>query len=159
MKPWGCPAIATICRRALTAVAAFVVLWICSWDHSLTANSVEKLPPAATKKIDFVKDVQPLFVAKCYSCHGPKKQESSFRLDHKASALRGGEIGRAIVSGKSAESPLIRYVAGLDPDIKMPPEGDRLSAEQVGILRAWIDQGVDWPESASLDLDSAKKNH
>src|SRR5207253_649457 len=70
----------------------------------------DKLPQPATKKIDFVKDVQPIFRAKCDSCHGAKKQESSYRLDHKASALRGGDVGRAIVPGKSGESPLIRYV-------------------------------------------------
>ncbi len=159
MKPWECPAVPAIRGSALIAAAVFMALWICYWDHSPSANGDEELPPAATKKINFVNDVQPLFVAKCYSCHGPKKQESTFRLDHKASALMGGQIGPAIVPGKSAESPLIRYVAGLDPDIKMPPEGDRLSAEQVAILRAWVDQGVDWPESASPDLDSAKKNH
>ncbi|MFM9960691.1 MAG: PSD1 and planctomycete cytochrome C domain-containing protein [Planctomycetaceae bacterium] len=115
--------------------------------------------PLATRKIDFVKDVQPIFEAKCLACHGAKKQESAYRLDHKASALRGGDLGRAIVPGKSGESPLIRYVAGLGPDIKMPPEGERLSSAQIAILRAWIDQGADWPESASIELKSRGTDH
>ena len=119
----------------------------------------DKLPKPTAKKIDFVKDVQPIFEAKCLSCHGAKKQESAFRLDHKASALKGGDLGRAIVPGKSGESPLIRYVAGLDPDLKMPPEGERLSAEQIAVLRAWIDQGADWPESASVELKSKGADH
>jgi mono/diheme cytochrome c family protein len=126
-------------------------------SFGLTAD--DQLPKPAARKIDFVKDVQPLFAAKCVGCHGAKKQESAFRLDHKASALKGGNVGRAIVPGKSAESPLIRYVAGLDPDLTMPPEGERLTAEQVGILRAWIDQGADWPDSASVSLNSRGADH
>jgi mono/diheme cytochrome c family protein len=100
-------------------------------------------------KVDFVKDVQPIFANGCYSCHGEKKQLSGFRLDRKSDALRGGELGKAIVPGKSSESPLVRYVSGEDKEIKMPPKGDRLTAAQVAKLRAWIDQGADWPESGS----------
>ncbi len=126
---------------------------------SLGLTAEDKLPAPVTRKIDFVKDVQPIFRAKCDSCHGAKKQESAYRLDHKPSALRGGDIGPAIVPGKSGESPLIRYVAGLDPDLKMPPEGERLTAEQIAILRAWIDQGANWPESASIELKSKGADH
>jgi mono/diheme cytochrome c family protein len=113
------------------------------------AGDVTKLPPSADRKVDYVKDVQPIFAAACYSCHGPKKQESSFRLDRKADAFKGGEIGKPIIVGKSADSPLIHYVAGLDKELKMPPKGDRLTAEQIGVLRAWIDQGAVWPESGT----------
>ncbi|HLQ47211.1 MAG TPA: PSD1 and planctomycete cytochrome C domain-containing protein [Planctomycetaceae bacterium] len=127
--------------------------------HEPDVAANDKLPPAAARKIDFVKEVQPIFVAKCYSCHGPQKQESAYRLDHQPTALKGGDIGPAVIPGKSAESPLIRYVAGVDPDIKMPPEGERLTAEQVAILRAWIDQGAEWPESASVDLKSKGADH
>jgi hypothetical protein len=115
-----------------------------------TARGDGQLPPPATRKIDYVKDVQPIFEANCYSCHGEKKQQSSFRLDRKTDALKGGENGKAIVPGKSAASPLVRYVAGVDKDTKMPPKGNPLTAEQVGILRAWIDQGADWPEAAAV---------
>ena len=113
------------------------------------AADVAKLPPPVDRKVDYAKDVQPIFAAACYSCHGDKKQRSSFRLDRKADALKGGDIGKPIVVGKSVESPLIHYVAGLDKNLKMPPKGDRLSAAQIGILRAWIDQGAVWPESTA----------
>src|SRR5689334_3412292 len=79
------------------------------------------------KKIDYAKDVQPIFAANCYKCHGEKRSESSFRIDRKADALKGGDIGKAIVPGKSNESPLIHYVSGSDK-LKMPPKGDRLTA-------------------------------
>src|SRR5262245_3148821 len=91
-----------------------------------TGADVAKLPPPADRKIDYVKDVQPILANACYSCHGDKKQQSSFRLDRKADAFKGGEIGKPIIPGKSGESPLIHYVAGVDKDLKMPPKGDKL---------------------------------
>src|SRR5258708_22491422 len=97
-------------------------------------------------EIDFVRQVQPIFEKNCFKCHGPEKQKGGLRLDVKAAALKGGdEHAPAIKPGNSAESSLIRFVAGLDPDLKMPPKGDPLSAEQIELLRAWIDQGANWP--------------
>src|SRR5262245_173722 len=125
------------------------VLFLLLLGGPLSAADVSKLPPAAARKVDFAKDIQPIFANACYSCHGEKKQQSGFRLDRKADAMKGGEIGKGIVPGKSAESPLIHYVAGIDADIKMPPKGDRLTAEQISLLRAWIDQGAEWPEGGA----------
>ena len=112
---------------------------------------LSKLPAAATRPVDFAKDIQPIFENSCYGCHGSKKQESALRLDQKADALKGGENfpGKAIMPGHSAGSVLVQAVAHAHPDLKMPKKGDRLSAEQVGLLRAWIDQGAVWPESAA----------
>jgi mono/diheme cytochrome c family protein len=109
-----------------------------------------QLPPPATRPIDFAKDIEPIFSGHCYSCHGPGKQESALRLDRKAAALMGGESfgAQAIIAGNSAESVLIQAVAHTHPDLKMPRKGERLGTEQVGLLRAWIDQGAAWPESA-----------
>lgn len=116
------------------------------------------LPPAANRKVDFVKDIQPIFSARCYDCHADKKQEAQFRLDAKVIALQGGELGPAIIPGKSDESLLILAVAGAKPDLIMPKKGERLSAEQIGLLRAWIDQGAEWPDSASVKVED-KRNH
>ncbi|HEX3148886.1 MAG TPA: DUF1553 domain-containing protein [Gemmataceae bacterium] len=109
------------------------------------------LPPAANRPIDFDRDVRPLFVKHCYACHGPEKQKAGLRLDRKADALKGGDDGAVIVLGKSAESPLVRLAAGLEADRLMPPKGERLTAEQVGVLRAWIDQGAKWLDVAEAD--------
>ena len=117
-------------------------------DHAKLAQ----MPPPATRPVDFVRDIQPIFAKSCYDCHGPKKQEANFRLDHKATVLvKGGELGPALVAGKSAESLLIHFVAGLREEV-MPQKGDRLTAEQIGLLRAWIDQGAEWPDAASVVL-------
>src|SRR5258708_37888494 len=78
------------------------------------------LPPSARAAdahpaVDFARDIQPIFAARCYDCHGEKKQKSGFRLDDKAVALRGGDSGKpAIVPGKSAESSLIHRITSTD---------------------------------------------
>ena len=87
----------------------------------------------AANAIDFDRDVKPIFARHCVSCHGPDKQRSGFRLDRKADALTGGDLGQAIVPGKAADSPLVRYVSGADPDLAMPPDPTkRLTAGRGG---------------------------
>jgi mono/diheme cytochrome c family protein len=103
-----------------------------------------QLPPAANTKIDFARDIEPLLTKRCVVCHGAQQQMSGFRLDRKDAALKGGASGVDIVPGKSAESRLIRLTAGAEKKV-MPPMGARLTSAEVGLLRAWIDQGVDWP--------------
>jgi hypothetical protein len=101
------------------------------------------LPPAAKTKVEFARDIEPLLAKRCYVCHGTQQQMSGLRLDQKDAALKGGASGVDIRPGKSADSRLIRLVAGLEKK-PMPPVGARLTAEEVGLLRAWIDQGPDW---------------
>ncbi len=114
------------------------------------------LPPTASIEIDFVRDVQPILKTRCHRCHGPSAQKSDYRLDRRKGALEGGSLGGAIVPGNSGASRLIHYVAGTDRKLRMPPKGRPLTREQVGILRAWIDQGVPWPASDEDDEDEAE---
>jgi mono/diheme cytochrome c family protein len=113
---------------------------------------------AAAPPVDFLRDVMPVLQKHCLSCHGPTKQKSGLRLDRKAAALKGGSgHGPAIVAGKSAESPLVRFAAGLDDELVMPPNDDNvrtLSDAEVATLRAWVDAGAPWPEpSVTTDDD------
>lgn len=111
---------------------------------SMGMAAAKDLPPPAEGKVDYKKQIETLLSERCFKCHGPKKQEGGLRLDRRLDALGGGDHGPALTPGKSEDSLLIRYVAGLDEDQVMPPEGDRLTDEQVGLLRAWIDQGAAW---------------
>src|SRR5205085_7610326 len=72
-----------------------------------------------------------------------------------------GDGGLAIVVGKSAESRLIHFVSGADPDTKMPPDGESepLSPDQIALVRAWIDQGALWPDSADQDTSRGGSDH
>src|SRR5260370_9865440 len=107
------------------------------------AFAESKLPPAAKRKVDFEKDVQPLLAQKCYACHGEEAQQSGLRLAKRQNALRGGDYGPVIIPGKSAESKLIFRLVNGDGRLQMPTTGP-LSDEEIGILRAWIDQGADF---------------
>src|SRR5258705_11067947 len=128
--------------------SAIIIGCLCFAASAAPAKAKE-LPAAATRKIDFAKDVQPLLAKTCYDCHGPEKQKGALRLDQKTAALKGGDTGPVLVAGKSADSLLIQAVAGTKEDLaRMPKKRDPLSSEQIGLLRAWIDQGAKWPEDA-----------
>lgn len=110
---------------------------------------ISKLPPPASVQIDFDRDIQPILERSCLRCHGPQKPKSRFRLDQREFALKGGEHGAAILPGKSAESPLIHMVTGLVEDMEMPPSGkaEPLTPQEIGLLRAWIDQDLPWSKN------------
>ncbi len=104
-----------------------------------------ELPPAADMRVDFDQHVKPILAAKCHACHGTKQQQSGLRLDMRQNALRGGDYGPVILAGKSADSKLILRLVSGDGGMQMPPTGP-LAAEDIGVLRAWIDQGAEWGE-------------
>lgn len=103
---------------------------------------------ADPKPVDFDRDVKPILAKHCAACHGPDKQKSGLRLDRRTDALAGGDSGKVIVPGKSAESHLIKLVLSADASERMPPKGARLTADEVATLRAWIDQGAKGPDDA-----------
>jgi mono/diheme cytochrome c family protein len=141
-------------RLFITAILAG-----CTFASSVQAAEAPKLPPPASRKVDFANDIQPLLAKTCYECHGPEKQKGGLRLDLKDAALKGGDTGPVLVTGKSADSLLIQVVTGAKEDIaRMPKKRDPLSDEQIGTLRAWIDQGADWPETAITKRKDWKKH-
>ena len=110
----------------------------------ITPEQVAQLPPPATHQIDFTKEIKPIFENSCLNCHGRGRDKGSLKLDTRETLLKGGDSGPAIVVGKSADSYLIELVQGFDPDSQMPKKGSKLTPEQIGLLRAWIDQGATW---------------
>ena len=113
------------------------------------AVDVTKIPPASDKKgVTYAADIKPIFEKSCVKCHGAEKQKGKLRLDSLAAALKGGEDGKVIEVGDSAKSMLVHNVAHVgDEDMFMPPPDNKdkiqpLTKEQVGLIRAWIDQGA-----------------
>jgi hypothetical protein len=136
--------------RRPSALAAGA-LAVCLTGPVLGAEVDEsKLPPPASVQIDFGRDIKPILTNTCYRCHSGEKPKSHFLLTSRETALKGGDHGVDIIPGQSAKSPLIHYVARLVEDMEMPPEGKGtpLTPEQIGLLRAWIDQGVAWEKAA-----------
>lgn len=133
---------------------------------------LSKLPaPSSRSGLTYAKDIKPLLEASCIRCHGEEKQKGDLRLDSLGALLKGGENGKVVVPGKSKESPLLIAVSQLDEETAMPPKrkgggpggpggpgGNRpapggpggggpgmpkpLTAAEVGLVRAWIDQGA-----------------
>jgi len=105
------------------------------------------------KKIDFSKDIQPVFRENCIKCHGPDKQKGKLRLDSKDAAFKGGEDGKVIEPGKADKSDLYRRIT-LEPthDDFMPSKADPLTKTQIDLIRDWINQGAVWPEEAVVKV-------
>jgi hypothetical protein len=108
-------------------------------------------PVRAGEPVDYLRDVKPILVKYCVSCHGPAKQRSDLRLDTAAHALQGGNSGPAIVPGKADSSRLIQALTGAKDVAQMPPEDrPRLSPKEVALLKAWIEQGARAPEKEEV---------
>jgi hypothetical protein len=102
---------------------------------------------AAPEKIRFRDHVYPLLAARCFECHAGRDSSSGRRLDDRAELL-GETNGAPLVQvGRSQRSLLIARITADEPDRRMPPEGGPLTATEIGLLRAWIDQGLDWDDS------------
>ncbi|MFP6668834.1 MAG: DUF1549 domain-containing protein, partial [Pirellulales bacterium] len=95
--------------------------------------------------VEFARDVRPIFVEKCLNCHGPDKAEGGLRLNRPEAALAKLDSGeRAIVAGDLEASEIIRRITSDDPEKRMPPEGEPLTAEQIARIQNWIAGGANW---------------
>jgi ankyrin repeat protein len=100
----------------------------------------------AVAKVDFGRDVQPILRQQCYGCHGPTQQMNGFRLDRRRDAMRGGTTSPGIIRPGNSEASLMFFrIAGNLAGPQMPPTG-ALRPEQIGIIKAWLDQGAEWPD-------------
>ncbi len=127
---------------------SIVVLWtiLLAGRPCLEAADTETLPPPAERTVDFHKDILAILTNSCAKCHAGGQRKGEFSIDTRESLLAGGESGSVVAPGRSGESRLVALVAGLEPDSIMPAQGPRLSSQQVGLLRAWIDQGLPWED-------------
>jgi hypothetical protein len=114
----------------------------------------------AAQQVDYARDVKPILTKNCYDCHGAKRQKSGLRLDTVADALEGGNSGPVIVAGKSSQSRLIQAVTGVPEVPVMPPKDKpRLSAQEITLLREWIDQGAKGPGGEAVAKATGKSKH
>jgi len=111
------------------------------------------LSAETTAKIDFARDVQPIFRQNCVGCHGPTQQLSGFRVDRRSIVLGR----RGVVPGSSENSFLFHRITSSAYGTQMPPTG-ALKPEQIEILKAWIEQGADWPDSLANETDRPPLN-
>jgi mono/diheme cytochrome c family protein len=132
-------------NRTIAACIAALLLVATASFAALTPEQVKALPPPASHQVDFKSEIKPILEASCIRCHGRGRSRGGFQIDSRTSLLKGGDSGPAAVSGNSGGSYLVELVSGLSADDVMPKKGKRLTPEEVGALRAWIDQGLPWP--------------
>ncbi|MDF2440163.1 MAG: hypothetical protein JWN98_1147, partial [Abditibacteriota bacterium] len=123
---------------------------------ALKSASASASAATKNKSIDFVSQVQPIFVTNCYPCHSAQKVRGKLRLDAKALAMAGGLSGVAIVPGNSEKSYLVQRILGAGDEARMPLGHNPLTPAQIQTIRAWIDGGAVWPQSASVEVKPQK---
>src|SRR5215467_5550492 len=143
-------------RLSLIVLTVFAGLSFALGTITQFAQADEQQTPPA--KVDFLKDIQPIFKRACYQCHGPGVQMSGLRLDSKEAAMAGGRYGRDIKPGAASESALYSRVAGLAGVTRMPLKGAPLSGGEIALIKAWIDQGAEWPDEATAQQITIKKH-
>ena len=122
---------------------------IATFGLALAAAAAD-LPPASTKTgVTYATDIKPILDTSCVKCHSGEKPKAHLKLDTLENALKGSKDGKVILAGDSAKSPLIQSAAHVtsDKDAWMPPLHNKanigpLTPEQIGLIRAWIDQGA-----------------
>ena len=97
---------------------------------------------ADEKPITFEDDVSAILKKNCSTCHGDAKQEGGLSLTTYAGVMKGSGGGEIVVAGRSGASRLIEVITASDDGDRMPPEGDRVPAEAVALIKKWIDTGL-----------------
>lgn len=130
---------------SVAVVAMFGLAAVASAD-----DAAGKMPPASTKPgVTYATDIKPILDNSCVKCHSGDKPKAHLKLDTLENALKGSKDGKVVIAGDSTKSMLVKAVAHLsaDKDTWMPPLHNRanigpLTPDQIGLIRAWIDQGA-----------------
>jgi mono/diheme cytochrome c family protein len=148
-------------QKAVIRLAAIVGV---SMASAVFAQTLADFPPSTKTGLTYTNDIQPIFKANCFRCHGAQRPRDGLRLDSLDAVLKGSKDGKILTVGKSDDSDIVKDVAYIG-DTPMPPKppkprgggaGDTnatppppappankpLSKEDVGLIRAWIDQGA-----------------
>ncbi len=123
---------------ALLGALAWLLVFFCDFPSG-------RMAAAEIAQVNFTRDVKPILARRCFACHGPETSEGGLKLDDPASATAELDSGmRAVVAGRPDESELLARVTTTDEAMRMPLEGEPLSAEEVETLKNWITQGGKW---------------
>ena len=128
-----------------------LTLLICAGIACAEAPQAAAEPTAGQSRY-FELHVRPVLAQHCIRCHGPKQQKNGLRLDSRASLVKGGESGAAVVPGKPSESLLVEAIR--HESFEMPPDS-RLGDEAVAHLTHWVKIGAPWPEHSATITSSS----
>ena len=123
----------------LTALAVLPVA------DSAASRAADEADTKSAGEINFDRDVLPILQARCVECHGPDAQESGLRVDSRQALLSGGDFGPSVVPGEPSKTEILRRMSATDPDERMPPEGEPLTAAEIAAVSRWVASGAIWP--------------
>jgi hypothetical protein len=110
---------------------------------------------AAGATLQFERDILPILTARCLKCHGSTKPKAGLDLRTRSGMLEGGESGAALVPGSAEKSLLFAMIQkGEMP----PPKSGKLTADQIALVKAWIEGGAPSDKAAVGSLVSNSKN-
>ncbi len=156
----------SVINQLISGLGFVFLLFPCLTSTLVQAANKNKIPP---EQIDFFeKEIRPVLVKRCYSCHGAKKQEASLRLDSHAWMMKGSDTGVAVVPGDPLKSRIIQVIQYHDDDSQMPPDG-KMPSHEIAALTRWVKLGTPWPTSdkdpktapvdGTYDFAALSKNH
>ncbi len=132
-------------RFALVAVIVLNAVGICL-NAAARADDAKPFGGQGEVSVDFAHDIAPVLQRRCAKCHAGTQKKGGLSINTRQTLLAGGDTGPAAIPRKAHESLLIERLSSADADLRMPPEGERLTARQIEIFRRWIDGGVPWEE-------------
>ena len=112
-----------------------------TWLQGIAATSLFCAGNAFAKKVDFTKDLMPIFEERCIKCHGHIKESGKLVTKGDLDLTKPESIKETFEAGKPQESSLYTLVITDDEDDYMPPKGDRLTDVQKKLIHDWIQQG------------------
>jgi hypothetical protein len=133
-------------KRFLVGASVFFALAPVSFADDIDPQAAAGAGAQVGKPVDFAHEIVPLVKAHCGKCHTGRRQEGELSMNTHASLLKS----KVVVPGKSGESSLIARVTSKDPEERMPPEDEPLTAAQVDLLRRWINEGAKYEDGFSF---------
>jgi len=120
---------------AVIITGGFIIRFPQSFAQQGPAPTTAVKPP-----VEYYRDVQPILTANCTTCHQGPAAPAELRMDSVVDLMKGGTSGPVIVAGNAGRSSLISRIADTGTN-RMPPGGN-LSANEIAVISAWIDQGA-----------------
>jgi mono/diheme cytochrome c family protein len=105
-------------------------------------------PSPPQRKVDFAREILPIFRASCFPCHGPERRQGGLRLSNREEAFKGGISGRVIIPGDAENSLLVKRISSDEEGPRMPKGMTALAPEQIELIKRWINEGAHWPDNA-----------
>ena len=95
-------------------------------------------------EVDFAHQVVPILRKHCAECHMQEAKKGGLSMNTRESFIAGSEHGRIVEPGNAKGSLLMEVILSNDKSDRMPPKGPRMPADQVEMIRKWIDGGMHW---------------